>query len=237
MQSIIIITRTFNRPKHFTGFMNSILGQDFDGRIVHLIMDQNPEASRYAYEVVHPLFGGGEYQSIVYYNQIPKKADKVKILHESGGKEYPLYHAPWNLHLKAALERVQQMVSVGEVSEDSIIMYLDDDDKFMGVNDCQTIADNWRGDMMFWRVKFASRLVPYDHNFKENKIVRCDLSMIGFAHSVKMIPYNCFDEWALGDYRTAKSMDAQSSYQVWIDKAFTGLQRPNDNGLGKGDDK
>ncbi len=225
-RNIIIITRTYNRPVYFENCFNSIFHQQFNGKIYHVIIDNN-NSKNYT-----RTFSYKNYQSFVIHTpKIDKENKSLKYENTN------LYHAPWNTLFNIAFEHILLKIKNKELDQNSIIMYLDDDDQLARLDALQLISDSISFDnnfMALWRVKFPDRIVPNSNNFKAG-IAICDFSTIGFAHSPDLIKYTCWDEYALGDYRSGFKM-YQYSNHIYINHILTSLQRETANGLGKGDD-
>jgi hypothetical protein len=150
-----------------------------------------------------------------------------------------LYHAPWNLHHKYAIDRARALVYFDRMDRNCIMCYLDDDDQYLDPLAFAKMNGAAQADaafMLFWRVKFPHRLVPIDANFGQPPVCG-DISTIGFAHSFDLSVAHGWDEYSFGDYRTAEAMYRYAKHKYLIDEPLTGLQRKTANGFGRGDDK
>ena len=225
---IAVITRTYNRPKYFERCLASITSQVYSGSIYHVVIDNNPPEKSYVQSEIR-----GNYTRRVI--SVPRVEKGERTLEYSGKH---LYHAPWNVNMNVALYDIEHQIEIGNLPEHTIILMMDDDDCYLRNDAFRVISEAAimvkPPFMLFWRVKFATQIVPCDSNFG-NAPVLCDISTLGFAHTPDLIKYSKWDNFSCGDFRTANEMYPHAKH-IYINSILTGLQRSNNNGLGKGDD-
>ena len=207
---INIITRTSNRPNYFNRCISSIREQSYKN-IRHIVSVDDDITENYVKEY-----------DVEYYRV--NKQDIIKS---------PQIHrriAPYNLYLNELKSKVI----------DGWILYLDDDDEFTSIDSVSNIVNNINddNDLLLWKVKFPTVIIP-EHDFFINKtIAACHISMIGFMYHHKHDRDILFDGYTLGDFTFIKKLEPKIPKKIWIDQIYTKIQRNNNmGGYGKRDDK
>lgn len=116
------------------------------------------------------------------------------------------------------------------------IIYLDDDDKLTCPQAISEIVENidHENQMLFWRVQFPGYVVPDDKHFGKEPVC-CQISTAGFAFHTNYLKFAWWDEYSLGDFRTAISLYNRIPEKVYIPKILTGVQEST-GGLGERND-
>jgi glycosyltransferase involved in cell wall biosynthesis len=231
MIDIVIITRTWNRPKFFSFCLRSIIDQFYQGNIYHIIVDETEKNRRYAVQKVGEMARGNYFPFIFYRKHRQQK--KYTVLQDDA----ILYHAPWNENMTFALNKVIKMKVQGIIKNACIVMYLDDDDKFCSGYALNRIVDTFRGhsQMWLWRVQFQGYQIPSNLSWTKQPI-NGDINTAGFAHSLELAEYSDWGDMSRGDYRTAISIFNHAKQITWIDEVLSMIQHITDCPEGKGDD-
>jgi len=206
-----ILTRASNRANYIDGLMNSIYFQKYKN-VQSILGIEKGAVDTYTYKY-------NAYST--YYDRI----EVDKTLHKNT-QNYGA-HFPYNLYLNEMAKEVKE----------GWVIYLDDDDIFINNNALDTITNSITGedDLILWRVKIGSIIVPSDEHFGCEPVVK-DISGIGFMFNSKHLKDVTWTEWRRGDYRVISELYKKLNI-VWIDLVLTGTQRESGNGSGKKDDK
>jgi len=222
-----ILTRTSRRPKFFESNLRSVLEQDYP-MIRHLV--SYDDAETYAY-------------LIEFLKKYPDSFEAIPVerIESQGGS-----HFPFNLYLN----RLQAEVDSGW------IMFLDDDDVFLEPDAVSQIVKHVvesesrtlgsrtldsdatkLGKMLFWRVKFPTRIVP--KHFRRPPRLG-DISCIGFMFHSSLLEIAIWGDRKGGDYQVIKQLyDHLQATQakpeiIWIDLILTGINYENNRPFGSG---
>lgn len=207
-----ILIRTSGRPNYFHDCIKSIYDQSYP--YYNIIVGIDSEET-FSYVKNHKC-------SVIRLKKIIFPA-----LQKPEGDEYGIWF-PYNIYFNKLLEYANQ----------GFVIYLDDDDSFSDHLSLKKLADQIMAnvfDLIFWRVKFPSRLVPGDDNWMKRVPVCRDMSTIGYAHNVNLRP--TWEPWKRGDYRIAKYLYTEAGNMLWLDEVLTKIQRVTEDGYGKCDDK
>lgn len=208
-----IIIRTSKRPNYFHDCIKSILDQ--------------------TYKNINIIVGYDDDESQKYIKNFPclriplSKWDGKKPAKPNNDDFYGDWF-PFNVYFNE-LSKYAQL---------GYILYLDDDDRLYGKKVLEQLAnliEKNEPELIYWRVKFPSRIVPSDENWAKKIPVCRDVSTIGFLHSVKLKPV--WEPWKRGDFRVASYLFKNSKKTVWLNAIMTTLQRKVQDGWGKCDDK
>ena len=207
---INILIRTSNRPNYFKYCMDSIYNQTYKNwNIIVGVDDKSSEKYIQPHKCI-----------MVSYN-----FDDYKIPPTPSGDTYGVKFK-YNIYFNELHKYIQ----------DGYIMYIDDDDKLHNINSLSNISSKLlNNDLIFWRVNFPNRLVPNDENFSKKIPIMRDVSGIGF-----IFKNNIKEDWEpykRGDYRIAKKLFDKSVNVEWVNEVITGLQRIEEDGFGRRDDK
>lgn len=207
-----ILIRTSNRPNYFHDCIKSIYEQSYS--YYNIIVGIDSE-DNFEYVKNHKC-------SVV---RLSKNDDHIQ--ERPDGEAYGIWF-PFNVYFNKLLE----------YANNGFVIYLDDDDSFFCNNALEKLAEKIEAnnyDLIFWRVKFPTRLVPNDENWVKRIPVCRDMSTIGYMHNINLLP--TWEPWKRGDYRIAKYLHSKAANVFWFDDVLTGIQREIENGYGKCDDK
>lgn len=201
-----ILIRTNNRPIYFHDCMKSIDLQTYPNINVFLAVDSDHTKYHVPYKC---------YPVRVKTEEVPKPDNWS----EGYGVKFP-----WNLYLNKLLSKVKS----------GLVMYLDDDDKFLSPYAVEKIMKEYKSgaDFILWRVQYKARLIPNDMNFGKAPVCR-DISGIGFAHDSKANVI--WEGYKLGDFRIARDLWKTSKKIRHINETLTGMQ--DGAGFGQRQDK
>ncbi len=205
---INILSRTSNRPKAFSVFLESLLTQTYDE--VRLIISADDDKSyKYCRKQI-PSFYPAE---IIRPKRVER--DPNKILQIVGYNVQYLYHAPYNLYENDLAAQVEQ----------GFILHADDDDKFTRPDSLQIINDNIKSpdDLIMWKVNVQGRIIPEPDYFGKPP-VPTHVSGIGFAFHSKYKDYAVWDEFSCCDYRVINRLWNIIPNKIYIDAVLTQTQ-------------
>jgi glycosyltransferase involved in cell wall biosynthesis len=223
MKKLNILIRTSKRPNFFRECVESIFQQSYQN--IKLIICIDDEESQEYVEVYR------DYIEKKYPDSVIVAMDRTErnphLFKEWEGVH--LYHAPYNMYFNG----------MHTLCEEGYLMYLDDDDVFTSNNALQLIANainNKDNALLLWRVQFPDdRIIPSSDNL--GKIVKGDISGIGFAYPIEYVEHGSWDDYSYGDFRVITNLSKHLEIAT-IDKVLTGLQRLDGvGGLGSRDDK
>jgi glycosyltransferase involved in cell wall biosynthesis len=228
MIDIVIITRTFNRPKYFAMCLRSITDQFFAGNIYHLIIDETEKKNRYA-ERQSAAIRRKNYHPLIYY---VKHRDTNGRTMMQGDIE--LYHTPWNENMTFALNKAIALKVRGTIKNHCVVCYLDDDDKYCSGYTLNRIADTFSStsQMWFWRVRFQYDLIVPSLDAWQQAPESGNISSIGFAHSLELSEYSDWGNMSRGDFRTAANIFKHAKTVTWIDEILSMVQNSTHEGKG-----
>ena len=212
---INIPVRTSGRPNYFRNCYYSIANQSYQN--INLIVSVDDDES---YEYVKKL----GVTNIVVVQKLP--IEKKSYFDNEIGRSRR--HAPYNLHLNTLYDRLTSGYVVG----------MDDDDMFANDNAIEEIVSHIISNeqLLFWRVKFPNgQIIPPDSVWGQRPYC-CKFSGLGYAWNIKYKEYTYWDEWSLGDYRSASRLYRIVKDKVYINKVLSKVQRKQANGLGRRDD-
>lgn len=207
-----IIIRTSGRPNYFHDCIKSVLDQ--------------------TYKNINIIVGYDDAVSQEYIKKFP--CLRVPLNKWTGKKPFKPDNDfygdwfPYNIYFN----------ELGSYAQLGYIIYLDDDDRFFEKNVLEQLAcliKKEEPDLVYWRVKFPSRIVPSDENWAKKTPICRDMSTIGFLHSVRIKPV--WEPWKRGDFRVANYLFKESGKTVWLNSVMTTLQRKVQDGWGRCDDK
>jgi len=208
-----ILTRTSGRPKYFGKCIESIRKQTYPN-INHLISVDDDKSEEYV-----KLYTENYIRVEKFKGNIPTVDNETKQRRA----------APYNLYLNDLRKEVKE----------GWIMFLDDDDVFLENTAIEEMINAARdeNDLLLWKVKFPTRIIPEQKLFEKHMIALNHFSMIGFMYN-KVHDYKAdFDYFSGGDFFFISQLAPKIPASVWIDKVYTGIQRNNQmGGFGKKDD-
>ncbi len=209
-----ILLRTSGRPGYYKKCLESVLRQTYKKFRIIVCYDDDETFDYVKHSNVHYS---------VRVNRIEIPSPRPFISDNVTGQRL---YSPYNLYFNS----MKQLCD-----PNGFIVFLDDDDNFIDHDALLRLYFNIKSkeDMLFWRVKFPNKLVPNDEFFGL-KPACFQIASCGFSFHAKY--WMDWDDYNLGDYRVASTLYNQISNKVYIDKALTGLQRNEANGLGMRDD-
>jgi glycosyltransferase involved in cell wall biosynthesis len=209
---INILVRTSNRPNFFNNCYESIREQDYKN--IHLIVSYDDEETK-KYLENYPID-----VMIGFERTVCNDMQKQQFVPGYLSKPFP------------ANEYFNEMM---KYTKPGYIIYLDDDNKFTYSNALSRIISKIANEnqMLFWRVKFPGYLIPNNSHFGSHPVC-CQIDTGGFSFHTKYIKYAQWDNYNLGDYRTAMSLYLRIPEKTYINEIFTELQ--STPGLGKRED-
>lgn len=209
---INILVRTSNRPNFFANCYKSIREQDYKN--IHLIVSYDDEKTKEYLD---------DYTVDVKVGF--KKTDSSDMQKQQFVPGYLSKPFPANEYFNEMMKHTKP----------GYIICLDDDNKLTYNNALSRIISKITNEnqMLFWRVKFPGYLIPNNSHFG-NPPVCCQIDTGGFAFHTKYIKYAQWDNYNLGDFRTAMSLYLRISEKTYINEILTELQ--STPGLGKRED-
>ena len=207
---INILIRTSGRPNYFNDCVKSIYTQTYKNWNIIIGIDDK-DSKKYT-----QIAKGRE----IYYSY-----DASKIPPPPSSNEYGIKFK-YNLYLNDLQNNVQ----------DGFVLILDDDNELYDKLSLEKIVNNIKSndDLIFWRVKFPTKLVPMDSNFgKEPKVL--DIDSAGFLFHIKN--KQKWEPYKRGDFRVAKKLYQLPTNKIYINETLTKLQRIREGGFGLKDDK
>lgn len=205
---INILSRTSNRPKAFSVFLESLLTQTYDE--VRLIISTDDDKSyKYCRKKIPSFFPA----QIIRLSRTERNPNKTLRL--NGYNVQFLYHAPYNLYEN----------ELGKEVEQGFMMHLDDDDKFTRPDSLQIIGSSITSpdDLIMWKVNVQGRIIPEPDHFGI-KPTPTHISGIGFAYHSKYKEYAYWDEFSCCDFRVISRLWNIIPNKIYIDSVLTQTQ-------------
>lgn len=193
---INVLVRTSGRPNYFDACIKSLLNQNYENLNIFVSIDNEYDT----YPLKYPVYRHRVFKEIVE-NEIINKIEYGKIL-------------PYNLYFNELHKRVNN----------GLIIYLDDDDKHNDFS-LQKIASGYKkgNDLIFWRVKIGSQIIPNDNNWKKEPEV-FQLSGIGFAFDAKYKKHANWEGYKRGDFRVGKKLFGIIKKRAYINEILAEAQ-------------